>query len=288
MRASRLRAFIRLGRTRIALAAGFSAMVGYLLSAYVPGTFMALNGLGVFLLTCGASAFNQYQERYTDAMMERTKSRPLPSGEINTGEALVFTCCSAIAGLACIYTSGGLWGLLSGLFAVAWYNGIYTGLKRTTAFAAVPGALVGAVPPFLGWHSGGGRVDDPALALVCLFFFLWQVPHFWLYAMRYGKEYSTAGLPSITRVFSDCQLSRIVFVWIMSLAVVAMLFIPYGLAINTSVRYLITAISILLVLQAGRLLGRGQVKTVYRPVLGSVNLYTLVIMVLLAADRIAV
>ncbi len=87
----------------------------------------------------------------------------------------------------------------------------------------VPGALVGAIPPVMGWAVGGGRLSDPSLAALAFFFFMWQVPHFWLHLLTYGEEYAEAGLPSLTAVFSRDQMERLTFQWVSATAVSALL-----------------------------------------------------------------
>lgn len=282
-----LKVYATLGRIRISFLTALTAMSGYLLAAFSVKPEMFLTGIGVFLLACGASALNQYQERGTDALMERTKGRPLPLCAVTGREALFFSGVTALTGLLLIFLAGGFSGILIGLFAVAWYNGLYTNLKKRTAFAAVPGALVGAIPPALGWSTGGGSLTDPELLVLCLFFFLWQVPHFWLYAANYGKQYALAGFPAITTVFSARQLSRVIFVWISSLAVSSLLFIPYGLTLHISVRFFLVAASVWLILQGVRILAAGAGVAVYTLVLGRINLYLLSVIVLLFADRIS-
>ena len=278
--------YATLGRVRISLAAAGSAMVARLLASYHMGSGILVTGLGVFLLACGASGLNQYQERETDRLMDRTKKRPLPAGTLTIAEALAFIAACSMVGLVCLYLSGGIFGTAAGLFALLWYNGLYTGLKRKTAFAAVPGALVGAIPPAIGWHAAGGGLSDPGLYVLCLFFFLWQVPHFWLFAMQFGEQYRQAGLPAVTTVFSERQLARIVFIWTASAAVGPLLFVPFGLTLHGPVGYLLAAASLGLVLQAGRLLGRGRFTSSGRSLLSGINVYLVVVMALLFADRV--
>jgi len=276
--------YASLGRIGISFAAGCSAATGHLLASYSPNPEILLTAAGVFLLACGASALNQYQERDTDALMERTRNRPLPAGSISVTHALLFALLCCLAGLISLFASGGYAALAGGLFSIAWYNGLYTCLKKKTAYAFLPGALVGAVPPAIGWFSGGGGYDAVLFAL-CIFFYLWQVPHFWLYAARHGREYTEAGIPSIASSFSSQQLSRIVFIWIFALAVSSLFFVPSGLALHLPVRYLMVAAAVWLIIRGSRLLFHKYGNPVYKMVLGSVNLYLLVVMSLLVADR---
>ena len=100
---------------------------------------------------------------------------------------------------------------LLGMLAVGWYNGIYTPLKRITAFAVVPGAIVGALPPAIGWVAGGQSLGDMRLLALGFFFFMWQIPHFWILTVRCGSDYQAARIPSLTAIFSSAQLARITF-----------------------------------------------------------------------------
>ncbi|MGC2063485.1 MAG: protoheme IX farnesyltransferase [Thermodesulfovibrionales bacterium] len=286
MNIKQLNSYARLGRIRISLVAGVSAMTGYILAAYSLRPGIYISGIGVFLLACGASALNQYQERDLDALMDRTRSRPLPTGTRTVGEALLFAGGTAVSGLILIAVSGGIPGLLLGIFAIAWYNGLYTNLKKRTAFAAVPGALVGAVPPVIGWHAAGGSLSDPGLIVLCLFFFIWQVPHFWLCAASLAEQYRRAGLPAVTSVFSEKQLSRVLFIWIAATAVCALLFVPYGLALHNAIRYLLTAASLGLTLQATGILREKRGNAVYGYAFTGINIYMLAVTALLFADRL--
>ena len=131
--------------------------------------------------------------------------------------------------------------------AVFWYNVLYTGLKRVSAFAVVPGALVGAIPPAMGWAAGGGSLADPSLAALVFFFFMWQVPHFWLHLLTYGNEHAEAGLPSLTDVFSRDQMERLTFQWVSATAVSALLLGLSGLLQSPLAKACLAAASLWLV-----------------------------------------
>jgi protoheme IX farnesyltransferase len=173
--------------------------------------------LGVFLLACGSIALNQCQESRFDARMERTRYRPIPSGRLDRTAALLLGVTSVLAGLTCCLAAGTRQPELlvaMGAFAVAWYNGVYTMLKRVTAFAAVPGAILGAVGPLLGWVAAGGGLTDRFILLVAGFFFVWQIPHFWLLVLLYGDQHRAANVPSASQLFLPGQSARIAFMWI--------------------------------------------------------------------------
>jgi protoheme IX farnesyltransferase len=222
---------LELGKVRIASMSVVSVAAGYLLAAGAFGWGIVGPLAGVFLLACGASALNQYQERELDSRMHRTRSRPLPSSRVTPRRALVTAFAMILLGSVCLAPN---WTAISlGIFTVFWYNGVYTPLKRVTAFAAVPGGVVGALPPAIGWVCGGGEILDPRILAVSFFFFIWQIPHFWLLLMRTGDDYRRAGLPALTSVFSRRQLSRVTFVWMLATAVASLVFPLFGIARTT-------------------------------------------------------
>jgi protoheme IX farnesyltransferase len=105
-----------------------------------------------------------------------------------------------------------------GALALVWYNGVYTYLKRITAFAVVPGAVIGAIPPVMGFVAAGGHWSDPAILLVAGFFFLWQIPHFWLLSLLFDEQYRKAGLPTPTDIFDRSQQLRLTTSWMLAAA----------------------------------------------------------------------
>jgi heme o synthase len=219
---------LELGKVRIAVLSTASAVTGWLLASHAFSLAMLPAVAGVFLLALGAGALNQVQERDLDARMHRTERRPIPSGRMRAGTALAIAVALILLGAMCLVSNPV--SMLLGLFTVLWYNGVYTPLKRVSAFAAIPGGVVGSVPPMIGWTAAGGDPADPRILAVAFFFFVWQVPHFWLLLLRIGDDYARAGLPTLTRVFTRRQLARIVYVWMIATAVACMSMPMFGVA----------------------------------------------------------
>ncbi len=221
----------QLTKMRICLFATLSACAGFLLAKEGVSLEIVLPALGIFLLSCGSCALNQFQERETDRIMERTKGRPLPSGKMTPSAAVLISSGLMLTGSLILFLGAGALVCGLGLLAVFWYNGIYFILKRKTALAVIPGALIGAIPPAMGWVSGGGSLFDLRIGAVGLFFFIWQVPHFWLILLEVADDYERAGLPSLARRAPAAEMRRIIFIWILSTGA-ACLLIPLFIPVN--------------------------------------------------------
>jgi protoheme IX farnesyltransferase len=225
----RIGIIIELSKVRIACLATASAATGYVLATHDVSAAMIPVLLGVFLLASGAGALNQAQEFDIDALMRRTMNRPIPSRRIRAREGYVIAVSLLVAGSALLLAESPL-AMLLGFVTVLWYNAIYTPLKRVTAFAAIPGGVVGAIPPVIGWVAGGGAVMDVRILAVAYFFFVWQVPHFWLLLLRIGDDYERAGLPTLTSVFTRPQFARIIYVWMITTVVAGMSMPLFGVS----------------------------------------------------------
>ena len=224
---SGLSIFIRLIRIRLSLMVTFSALTGYLLTgSSLNETFLFLTG-GLFLLSAGASVMNQVQEHHQDALMPRTCRRPLPSGEISIRSATIIAFL-LIAGGVLILMLNGLTPLILGLLNVCFYNLIYTPLKTRSWLAIIPGAIVGGVPPLIGWSSAGYDLFHPNAIFLFVFMCLWQVPHFWLLMIKYGKEYEKAGFSSISKILNEGQIKIVVFCWAVFTSFFLMFFPLFG------------------------------------------------------------
>ena len=277
---------LSLGKIRISLLATLTTATGYLLAAEEVTIQMLVPAAAVFLLACGACALNQYEEREMDGLMERTKNRPLPSGKLNPYSALFISLILISVGSFALFRGASLLAGILGLFAIFWYNGVYTYLKRKTAFAVIPGALIGAIPPALGWVSGGGRLLDHRIWAVTFFFFMWQVPHFWLLLLHFGKDYEKAGFPSLTRIFSSAQLARVTFMWISGTAVTCMMIPLYGVVKSPIICVGLFAAAFWLMWKDSGLLKVRSSEFPFHFAFNTMNSYALVVMALITLDTL--
>ena len=166
--------------------------------------------------------------------MQRTMNRPLPAGKIQPRVALGIAILLILSGLV-ILSVFGVVPVGLGVLNLLLYNGFYTHLKTRTSFAVLPGGLVGAVPPMIGWTAAGGPLVHPNILFLATLMFLWQMPHFWLLIIRYGKEYEAAGFPTIKRYLDENQTKRLIFFW-MILSSVFLLSAPlFGIILHISV-----------------------------------------------------
>ena len=231
---------LELGKIRISLPVALSAMAGYILMHGTIGVSGWMLGLGVLLVSCASSAINHIQERDIDRLMPRTMNRPIPSGRISVENAVYLTTFYLLAGSAILYFFFSPLTVLVSWVTLISYNLIYTPLKKVTAFAVVPGSLTGALPPFIGWVAAGGALMDTEILLVGLFFFIGQIPHFWLLLLMFGEQYSLAGLPTLNKIFTPVQIKRISFVWILTTLASALLVTGFVLT-NTILMFIILA-----------------------------------------------
>ena len=218
-----------LNKVRITIAVTLTTLAGYTLAHKQIDTAVILPLIGIFILACGSAALNQYQERDRDILMKRTKNRPIPTGKLSPNGALAIAIAEILIGTFILYVGSNVEAAIVGFLAFVWYNLIYTPLKRKTAFAVIPGSVIGALPPVVGWVAGGGSLIDPKLLVLAFFFFMTQVPHFWLLMLKYGQEYVDAGYPSVTTTFNQKQIKRVTFVWTVASALVVLLMIYSGL-----------------------------------------------------------
>ena len=278
---------LELTKFRISLFSTLSTFSGFILARHGLSGDMIFPILGVFLLASGSCALNQYQEREYDQLMERTQSRPIPSKKLSPSTALKISIGLLLFG-SILLSVGTHWSALGfGLFAVFWYNGVYTSLKRKSAFAAIPGAVVGAIPPVIGWVSGKGYFSlDPQILAVSFFFFIWQVPHFWLLLLGVGRDYERAGLPSLTKIFSSTQLSRMIFMWIFATATVCMMIPLFGIVESHAIQGGLFLVAFWLVWKSLKLLAIHRIQFPFQPIFRNINSYAVLVIFLITLDHL--
>ncbi len=220
---SHLKIILELGKVRISLPVALSALTGFVLKTGTIGFGGFLLTLGVFLISCSSSAINHWQEYKTDALMPRTKTRPIPSNKISPTFAIIVAGAYFVLGSIILLAKFPLIAFGASVLTLVSYNAFYTPLKKITAFAVVPGSLVGALPPYIGWLAAEGSISNPAIFWVAIFFFIGQIPHFWLLLLMFGQEYKLAGYPSLNDLFNENQIKRLSFTWILATVASAML-----------------------------------------------------------------
>ena len=242
--------------------------------------------IGILLLACGSAAVNHYQERKTDALMDRTKNRPLPSGRISPQNALYIALVLIITGSVILYIGAGILALGLGFLNLLWYNGIYTPLKRHYALAIIPGSMVGAIPPVVGWVAAGGSILDPQILIIAFFFFIWQIPHFWLLLLILSKDYEKAGFPTLTRTFNRDQLSRITFMWISATGITGILIPLFGIIKFPLIDFVIFLSSLWLIWKAATLLKSNKEMKSFGFAFRAINIFALLVVILLSIDKL--
>ena len=228
--------YAQLVRAKVSIMVGAATAFGYFLVHPAPSVALVLALAGTTLLSWGCSAWNQKQEQDVDALLPRTKNRPLPAGRLGAAHALWAGAVCVLLALLCLFAAGGMGPLLAGCLIVLVYNGVYTPLKRRSAFALLAGALVGALPPVVGWVCAGGHILAPELFLLYGVYVLWQVPHFWLRVQHDAPAYAAAGLPVPAVQFSEVRYNRLLRVWFHAYAAAVLLLPVFPLIHSISAR----------------------------------------------------
>lgn len=196
-----IRLLLVLTKARLASLVVLSTMAGYVVASRGPvdGLGLFWTTLGTALAALGANAFNQVLERSSDALMERTKHRPLPSGQMDPVRALTYAAFCVTAGIFVLATQVNALTAGLALIVEVLYLFVYTPLKRRTPANTLVGAVVGAIPPMMGWTAVRGSID-PGGWILFLILFVWQMPHFLSLAWLYREDYARGGyrmLPSV-------------------------------------------------------------------------------------------
>ncbi|MCX6281933.1 MAG: protoheme IX farnesyltransferase [Bacteroidetes bacterium] len=280
-----LKYYFQLIRPGVTLAVTCSAVASAVICSGDLSFALAGPLAGIFLLAAGSSALNQYQEWEYDEKMERTRGRPIPSRHLTTSDGLRTANLFLISGFIVIILSGNLLLFGLGFFNVLWYNGVYTFLKRKTAFAVIPGALTGAIPLIMGWIAAGGNFNDPVLLFLSVFIFIWQMPHFWLIMLKYKNEYKNAGFPVLSDMFSPVMMKLTILVWLIAASVISIYFSWFGIVKFINLRYLLAGFNLFIILLVAYQLFISR-KISFRLIFLVGNFYIFVVFAFLIIDKI--
>ena len=227
-----LKDFKNLVKLRLTFLVVFSASISFLIGT--DGDIHWINWIkliiGGFLVTSAANGFNEIIEKDLDKLMARTADRPLPSGRMNNGQALVLSLLMGISGTYLLGSLNLLTGILS-VFSILFYAFIYTPLKLKSPIAVFVGAIPGALPPLIGYVAAHGKIDEIALILFGIQF-VWQFPHFWAIAWVLDDDYKKAGFRLLPTTHRDRTSAVITFISTLILIPVSLLPTIYGFGGN--------------------------------------------------------
>jgi protoheme IX farnesyltransferase len=194
-----VRDLVELVKARLTLLVLLTTAVGFYLGAEGPINFVALlhTVFGTAAAAAGAAALNQWWEYNLDALMQRTRSRPVPAGRMRPRDAVILGSALSIFGVAYLaFVCNALSAALAAITIII-YIFAYTPLKRVSTFNTALGAVPGALPPMIGWAAARGTLNAGAWTLFAILFF-WQLPHFFAIAWMYRDDYARAGFQMIS------------------------------------------------------------------------------------------
>lgn len=270
------RDYAQLFKFPISIMSTVSAATGYIACTGSVSWKLLLVCTFVLLLAFAACALNEAQEHKLDAQMQRTKNRPIPAGRISARRTVLIAAGLTTVSLAGLYGCGGWVASGLGALAVLWYNGLYTYLKRVSSVASVVGSVIGAIPPAIGWACAGGSMNGPILSL-SFFLLMWQVPHFWLLALRISGDYQQANFPTFVSRMGESSLARITFMWTAATAASALLLPIFGLSSSPFLGLGLAAAGVWLTAVAWRAL-RSPSRQGFRQAFQAINYYAVMVM----------
>lgn len=278
--------FKQLTKVGLSLSVVFSSVAGYLLAVEtVNYSTLFLLAIGGYLMVGASNAFNQVIEKDTDALMERTKNRPLPTGRMRVSTALIIAIVFTIVGIAILYTINPL-SALFGAISIFLYTSIYTPLKSVTPLAVFVGAFPGAIPFMLGWVAATNQFGMEA-GFLFLIQFLWQFPHFWAIGWLQFEEYQKAGFNMLPMNKKDKGAIRQIIFYTIAMILVSIA--PVLKMTGAFYIYPITAVIIAflggIMLYYGIQLYKTQSNTEARKLMLSSVLYITVVQIIYVVDK---
>jgi protoheme IX farnesyltransferase len=202
-----------------------TTMVGFVLASTGAIDWLLLfhTLLGTAMCASCSAILNQVIEKDLDALMPRTRNRPIAAGRIGTRPAIVFGLLLGVVGFVYLFAAVNLLTALLGLSTVLLYLFVYTPMKRTTSLNTVIGAIPGAIPPVMGFTAVHNALSIPAITVFAILF-IWQMPHFLAIAILYRRDYSLAGFKMLPCIDEDLRLTgRMILLYSTALLPVSLL-----------------------------------------------------------------
>ena len=278
--------FKQLTKMGLSLSVVFSSVAGYLLAAQtIDYKTIILLGVGGYCVVGASNAFNQIIEKEPDAIMTRTKNRPIPAGRMSVNVAMMIAISILTIGLLMLYNINGKTALF-GAISVFLYTSAYTPLKPITPLSVFVGAIPGAIPFMLGWVAATGQFGIEAGILFMIQFF-WQFPHFWAIGWLQFDEYKKAGFNMMPTTQKNKKAAKLIILYTIIMLLVSI--VPVFRL--TGDLYLLPASAIiifslgLIMLYYGLKLYKEQTDLIARKLMLSSVLYITLIQIIFVIDK---
>jgi protoheme IX farnesyltransferase len=230
-----VRDYVTLTKPRIISLLLLTTLVPMVLAHEGSFSLQALNVIwwtlvGGALAAGGSGAINMYFDRDIDAIMSRTRQRPIPNDRVPPHNALIFGITLNVLAFVVLYLAANLLAAVLAMIGTAYYVLVYTRwLKRTSTQNIVIGGAAGAIPPLVGWAAMTGRIDPMPLLLFAIIFY-WTPPHFWALALLRRTEYARAGIPMFPVVHGESETKWQILLYTLLMIAISLMLPPLGLA----------------------------------------------------------
>jgi protoheme IX farnesyltransferase len=230
---SKLNDYYELTKPRMNFLIVITTTVGFYMAA-TPGTSwvkLLHTAIGTFLCAACAAVANQFIERGYDALMPRTRNRPLPAGRVSLLEALLFGAACGVVGVPYLYFCVNPLTAFLGALTILLYVFVYTPMKRASSLNTVVGAIPGAIPPLMGFAAAQDTISPAALSVFAILF-IWQMPHFLAIAILYKNDYAAGGFKMLPVVDDErlSMTSRQILIYSVAMVPVTLLPVQLGIA----------------------------------------------------------
>ena len=269
--------FKEITKARLAISVVFSSLAGYLLGAHeINVIFLLLLAFGGYCMVGASNAYNQIIEKDLDALMKRTKNRPIPSGRMTVRHALIIAVVLTVLGVASLYVLNPKTAMF-GAISIFLYTSVYTPLKTITPLAVFVGAFPGAIPFMLGWVAATNEFGiEPGTLFMIQFF--WQFPHFWALGWMLDDDYKQGGFKMLPTGKKDkgTALQIIMYtIWMLVISIVPVFGITGRLILSIPAAIVIFMMGMVMLVFAFKLYEKRDNVTARKLMLASVSYITL-------------